>query len=88
MKLEKGSRERPGDGCLWEEGEIQGRSIVLRGSVFRGVGGSIGKGTRREGIGREQGMRIRVGGRLGEGGGEGETRTVECGGVLESLSEE
>ena len=30
-----------------DPGEIQGRSIYLRGSVFRGVGGSIGKGTRR-----------------------------------------
>ena len=30
-------------------------------------------------------MRIRARGGLGEGGGEGETRTVEYGGVLESL---
>ena len=36
-----------------DPGEIQGRSIDLRGSVFRGVGGSIGKGTRREGTGNE-----------------------------------
>ena len=50
-KLGKGSKERPGDGCPWDEGEIQGRSIDLRGSVFRGVGGDIGKGTRREGVG-------------------------------------
>ena len=34
-------------------GEIQGRSIDLRGSVFRGVGGNKGKGTRREGVGVE-----------------------------------
>ena len=45
------------------------------------------KGTRREGVGREQGTRIRARGGLGEGGGEGETRTVECEGVLGSLSE-
>ena len=37
---------------------------------------------------REQGMRIRVRGGLGDGGGKGETRTVECGGVLGSLSKE
>ena len=36
-----------------DPGEIQGRSIDLRGPVFRGVGGSIGKGTRREGAGAE-----------------------------------
>ena len=36
-----------------DPGEIQGRSIDLRGSVFRGVGGSIGKGIRREGVGAE-----------------------------------
>ena len=52
-KQEKGSKERPGDGCPWEEGEIQGRSLDLRGSVFRGVRGGMGKGTRREGIGIE-----------------------------------
>ena len=34
-----------------DPGEIQGRSIDLRGSVFRGVGGSTGEGTRREGVG-------------------------------------
>ena len=32
-----------------DPGEIQGRSIDLRGSVFRGVG----EGTRREGVGVE-----------------------------------
>ena len=37
-----GQREDPG--------EIQGRSIDLRGSVFRSVGGSIGKGLRRGGV--------------------------------------
>ena len=36
-----------------DPGEIQGRSIDLRSSVFRGVGGSKGKGTRREGVGVE-----------------------------------
>ena len=45
-----------------DPGEIQGRSIDLRGSVFRGVGGSTGKGTRRAGRRR---------------GGEGETRVTE-----------
>ena len=34
-----------------DPGEIQGGSIDLRGSVFKGVGGSIGKGIRREGVG-------------------------------------
>ena len=38
VRQEKGSKERPGDGCLWDEGEIQGRSIDLGGSVFRSVG--------------------------------------------------
>ena len=33
-----------------DPGEIQGRSIDLRGSVFRGVGGSEGEGMRREGM--------------------------------------
>ena len=36
-----------------DPGEIQGRSIDLGGSVFRSVGGSIGKGSRREGAGAE-----------------------------------
>ena len=37
-----------------DPGEIQGISIDLRGSVFRGVGSSIGKGTRGgEGVGAE-----------------------------------
>ena len=36
-----------------DPGEIQGRSIDLRSSVFRGVGGSMGKGARREGVGIE-----------------------------------
>ena len=53
-KCEKGSKERPGDGCPWDKGEIQGRSIDLRGSVFRGVGGGIG---RREGVGAESMVR-------------------------------
>ena len=40
-------------GKTGRSGEIQGRSIDLGGSVFRSVGGSIGKGTRREGVGAE-----------------------------------
>ena len=36
-----------------DPGEIQGRSIDLRGSVFRGVGGS----SRREGAGVESSVR-------------------------------
>ena len=49
-----------------DPGEIQGRSIDLRGSVFRGVRGSIGKGTRREDIGvGGKVMRIKVRGGLG-----------------------
>ena len=36
-----------------DPGEIQGRFIDLGSSVFRGVGGSRGKETRREGIGVE-----------------------------------
>ena len=36
-----------------DPGEIQGISIDLRGSVFRGVGSSIGKGIRGEGVGAE-----------------------------------
>ena len=60
-----------------DPGEIQGRSIDLRGSVFRNVGGSIGKGTRREGAGAESKVtRMRVRGGSGEGRGEDETRTV------------
>ena len=55
-----------------DPGEIQGRSIDLRGSVFRGVGGSIGKGTRREGVGAgDKVMRVRARGGLGEGRGQG-----------------
>ena len=29
VKQEKGSKGRPGNGCLWGEGEIQGKSIDL-----------------------------------------------------------
>ena len=36
-----------------DPGEIQGRSIDPGGSVFRGVGGSTGKGIRRGGAGAE-----------------------------------
>ena len=56
-KQEKGSREKT---QRWvsvrrrgDPGEIQGRSIDLGCSVFRGVGGSRGKETRREGVGVE-----------------------------------
>ena len=54
--------------------------------MFRGVGGSTGKGTRKEGVGAENKvMRVRARGGLEEGGGEGETRMMECGGVLGNL---
>ena len=59
-KQEKGSKERPGGGCPWEEGEIQGRSREDPGMIHRskefGVQGcrrKYEKGTRREGIGEE-----------------------------------
>ena len=53
--------------------------------MFRGVGGSIGKGIRREGVGAEgKVMRTRAKRGLG-GGGEGKTRTMESGGVLGSV---
>ena len=75
-KQEKGSKESPGDGCPWVEGEIQGRSIDLGGSVFRSVG-SEGRVDKEGGCWHgEQGTRMRVRGRLGGGGGEGETRTI------------
>ena len=45
-KQEKRSKERPRDGCPWGEGEIQGRSIDLGGSVFRSVGRGTSGGTR------------------------------------------
>ena len=69
-KQEKRNKERPGDGCPWEDGEIQGRSREdLGGSMFRSVGGSIGKGARREGVGAEdEVMRIRARGGLGRQG--------------------
>ena len=45
--------------------------------MFRGVRGSIGKGTRREGVGVESKVtRMRTRGGLG-GEGEDETRTIE-----------
>ena len=41
VKQEKGNKRRPGDGCPWDKGkdpgEIQERSIDLKGSVFRSV---------------------------------------------------
>ena len=43
------TRRRVSVGRRGDPGEIQGRSIDLRGSVFRGVGGSM----RREGVGVE-----------------------------------
>ena len=54
--------------------------------MFRSVGSEYRKGN-REGRRwcREQGMRIWARGGLGGGGGEGETRMIECGGVLGSL---
>ena len=53
--------------------------------MFRSVGGSTGKGTRRDGVGAESKVtRMRARGGLG-GEGEDESRTVECGGVLGSL---
>ena len=67
-----------------DPGEIQERSIDPGGSVFRSVGGSIGKGTRREGVGAGDKV-VRARGGLGGGGGEDETRTMVCGGVLGSL---
>ena len=52
-----------------DPGEIQGRSIDLSGLVFRGVGGSIGKGIRWEGVGAEgEVTRIRAKGGLGRRG--------------------
>ena len=47
--------------------------------MFRGVGGSRGKGTRREGVG------IKSKADWQEAGNKGETRMIECGGVLGSL---
>ena len=86
VKQEEGNKERPRDGYPWDEGEIQGRSIDLGGSVFRSVGREYGKGNKEGGCWRrEQGTRIRARGGLGGGGGGGETRTIECGGVLGSL---
>ena len=53
--------------------------------MLRSVGGSIGKGIRREGVGSESKVtRMRARGGLG-GKGKDETRTVEYGGVLGSL---
>ena len=55
------------------------------GSVFRSVGGNIGKGIRREGAGAEsKNMRTRVEGGLGSEG-EDETGTMVRGGVPGSL---
>ena len=61
-----------------DPGEIQGRSIDLGGSVFRSVGGSIGKGIRKVLV-----QKVRFQGGLG-GEGEDETRSVTHGGVLGS----
>ena len=64
-----------------DPGEIQGRSIDLRSSVFRGVGGSL----RRIGGGVESKVwGVWVKGGLGGGRGKDETRTIGCGGVLGS----
>ena len=72
-ELEKGSKERTRRQVSMRRrgdlGEIQGRSIDLGVLVFRSVGGSIGKGTRREGVGAEgEVMRIRVREGLGRRG--------------------
>ena len=46
----------------------------------------MGKGTRREGVGVESKVQgSGRGGGTGKKRGEGETRTIECGGVLGSL---
>ena len=67
-----------------DPGEIQGRSIDPGGSVFRSVGGNIGKGIRREGAGAEsENTRTRARGGLG-GEVKDESRTVVHGGVLGS----
>ena len=70
---------------------MKGRSRGDPGKIHRskgfGVQGCQYRKGNREGRHwcREQGMRIRAIGGLGGGGGEGETRTIECGGVLGSL---
>ena len=43
-----------------DPGEIQGRSIDLRGSVFRGVGGSMGEGNEGRCWHRGQGVGVRT----------------------------
>ena len=66
VKQEKGNKERPGDGCQWDEGKIwgrsredlgkiQGRSMDLGGSVFR----SVGSGRRVERQGQQGVPRVR-----------------------------
>ena len=82
MKQEK--QEKQGKTRRWvsvrrrgDPGEIQGRSIDLRSSVFRGVGGSMGKGTRREGVGGTR--TIECGGVLGSLVRRDEGRSEECG---------
>ena len=54
--------------------------------MFRSVGGSIGKGTRRKGVGAGDKV-VRTRGGLGGGKGKDETRTMVRGGVLGSLVE-
>ena len=72
---------------------LKGRSRGDPGKIHRSRGFSVQdcrrkyrKGDKEGGCGhREQGTKIRARGGLRGGGGEGETRTIECGGVLGSL---
>ena len=94
-KQEKGSRDRPGDGCPWEVGEIQGRSREDPGKIHRSKGFGVqgcwrkyGKGSKgRCGCG-EHGVGIRARRRTGKEWGEDGTRTIEFGGVLWESNEE
>ena len=59
-----------------DPGEIQGRSIDLRGSVFRGFGGSMGEGNEGRCWHRGQGVGVRTrektGRELGDVEGQGQ----------------
>ena len=83
---EGGTRKDPEMGVRETKGRSRGDPGKIHrswGSVFRSVGGSIGKGARREGVGAGDKV-VRARGGLGGGGGEDETRTIESGGVLGS----
>ena len=67
-----------------DPGEIQGRSIDLGSSVFRSVGGSIGKENEGKCGCRELSVGIWARRRTGKEQGEDGTRTIEYGGVLGS----